>query len=311
MNRGFVTIATGDERYYDMARTLLRSYRQSCKSPHKFALIADRQNEYTSEFDDVIILEHPSYSWMDKLSLIKECPYEETIFIDADCLVYQDINFLWDLFSEADDFSCFGKVLPIESEEGWFKKDVQKLYQIHFITHLHGMLYFIRKSESIAEMGEWCEKIINDYKEISFKAFNDVLADEPVFALAMSIMNFKPIDRKPEYYCFVPFATKLSTDYFHRKVHYTNPKDGAVNSCFIVHWGNKNTLKYQYRADKHAVQFEQNHSKASVYTRIFYRAQCIRCWYWIKDQVKGIFDFVRWFLDRSWRKVRRILQRQG
>ena len=126
MKKGFITIATGDERYYRMARTLLRSYRQTCTDPLPFALIADRENEFTSEFDSVIILEHPSYSWMDKLSLLQVCPFDENIFIDADCLIYQDINFLWESFSAADDFSCFGKVLPMESHEGWFTAEAAR-----------------------------------------------------------------------------------------------------------------------------------------------------------------------------------------
>ena len=89
MTKGFITIATGDERYYRMARTLLRSYRQTCAEPVRFAVIADRENEYTAEFDDVVILEKPTNSWMDKLQLLQCCPYDENIFIDADCLVIE------------------------------------------------------------------------------------------------------------------------------------------------------------------------------------------------------------------------------
>lgn len=101
MRQGFVTIATGDERYYHMALNLLHSYRQNCSQPMRFALIADRHNAFTEEFDDVVILENPTNSWMDKLTLLQKCPYDENIFIDADCLVYRDINFFWDIFPHA------------------------------------------------------------------------------------------------------------------------------------------------------------------------------------------------------------------
>ena len=274
----------------------------------RFALIADRHNEYTAEFDDVVILQNPAHSWMDKLSLLEFCPYEENIFIDADCLVYQDINFLWELFNDADDFSCFGSALPLESEDGWFKKDVQKRYPIHFITHLHGMLYFIRKTKEISRMNEWCKRIIADYNAVSFKAFNDVLADEPVFALAMAIMNFKPIERKPEYYCFAPFATQLTTNYFLREVHYTNPKDGVVNSCAMVHWGNKNTQKYQYRTDAHSIQTEYKRGKhQSVPDVILYRFLLVRCWYWIVDYMKEAKGWIRWFFERVCFKIGKVI----
>ena len=45
--KGFVTIATGQERYYKLARNLLHSYRLFAKDPFPFAIISDRENEYT------------------------------------------------------------------------------------------------------------------------------------------------------------------------------------------------------------------------------------------------------------------------
>lgn len=310
MKRGFVTIATGDERYYRMARNLLRSYRQNCKQPVRFALIADRHNEYTAEFDDVVILEHPSHSWMDKLELLKCCPYEENIFIDADCLVYQDISFLWELFEGADDFSCFGSALPMDAEGGWFTRDVEKLYPIQFITHLHGMLYFIRRGKSVLEMDRLCQKIISDYHSISFKAFNDVLADEPVFALAMAIMGMKPIARKPEYYCFVPFATRLMTDYRKRQVSYTNPKDGNVEGCCIVHWGNKNTQKAQYKADSHKLNYGYPGSTEAgqkIVSFFLHRLNLLYCLYVLEDYGKVVSDWMQWFFERLRVKIGKII----
>ena len=70
MIQGFVTLATGDERYYRLARNLLRSYRHSCSTPMRFAIIADRHNAYTAEFDDVVIMEHATRSWADKLEML-------------------------------------------------------------------------------------------------------------------------------------------------------------------------------------------------------------------------------------------------
>lgn len=189
MTKGFVTIATGCETYFVLARNLLRSYRDNCKQHIRFAVITDRENEYTQEFDDVVILDNPSRTWMDKIELLRYCPYDENIFIDADSLIYQDINFLWDVYRDADDFSCFGKVLPMDSTEGWFTAEAARQYPIRFITHLHGMLYFVRPGETVERMYELCQKIISDYHTVNFKAFNNTLADEPVFALAMAVLH--------------------------------------------------------------------------------------------------------------------------
>ena len=53
MTHGFITIATGDAQYYKIAVNLLHSYRWFSKAPVPFAILADQENEYTADFDDV------------------------------------------------------------------------------------------------------------------------------------------------------------------------------------------------------------------------------------------------------------------
>lgn len=301
MKQGFVTIATGDERYYKMARTLLRSYRQTSNHPMPFAIIADQKNKYTEEFDDVVILKYPQKSWMDKMELLNSCPYDENIFIDADCIIYHDINFMWNLFANADDFSCFGKMLPLDSKNGWFTNDVSQIYQIHFITHLHGMLYFIRNTRKLEQMYELCQNIIENYDLLTFNGFNEILADEPVYALMMAILNLKPIERKAEYYCFVPFATSIKTNYYMKKVSYSNPKDGEVNKCFIVHWGNTNTEKYKYKFDDQAINLpvnKQNMLWVRLMDFIKFRMKVLYWVYKFQDIGIRIIRFTVWVMER-------------
>ena len=55
--KGFVTIATGKEQYYRLARNLFLSYKYFTKEPLPFALLCDRENEYSEEFDQVVLIE--------------------------------------------------------------------------------------------------------------------------------------------------------------------------------------------------------------------------------------------------------------
>lgn len=127
--KGFVTIATGQERYYKLARNLLHSYRLFAKDPFPFAIISDRENEYTSEFDKVIVISDASNSYNDKLKLFRELPFEETIFIDADSLAYGDLNTWWDIFCDAGDFSLFGYAWrDLNCGRGWFIPSGMKQY---------------------------------------------------------------------------------------------------------------------------------------------------------------------------------------
>ena len=310
MIKGFVTVATGKEQYYVLARNLLRSYRDNCTNPVRFAVISDQENEYTNEFDDVVILKNASCSWMDKMEILKVCPYDENIFIDADCLVYKDINFLWEIFKEADDFSCFGKKLPLNSQEGWFTREVTEKYSIHFITHLHGIIYFVRSGSKIDQMYSLCQRIISDYHSITFSAFNNVLADEPVFALAMSVMNFCPVVREPEYYCFVPFADYIRTNYLNRTVSFQNPKDGKVRSCCIVHWGNRNTLRAQYKSESQKLNYyyKQNLAwKEKIRGWFLYKMNLFYFGCVVSDKIYSAKRWICWFAGRVQVKVTRIL----
>jgi alpha-N-acetylglucosamine transferase len=57
--------------------------------------MSPRQNEFTSGFDDIVIIDNPSFSFLDKLRLVDLAPYDETIFIDADSLICGCLDGLW------------------------------------------------------------------------------------------------------------------------------------------------------------------------------------------------------------------------
>ena len=86
MTRGFITIATGREQYYEMAKNLVLSYRLFCDNPLPFAILCDKENEYTKAFDQVILFQPGPRVYFNKFELLRRCPFDETIFIDADCL---------------------------------------------------------------------------------------------------------------------------------------------------------------------------------------------------------------------------------
>lgn len=302
MTQGFLTIATGHPRYYQMARNLLRSYRQNAGKSMRFAVIADRENEYTAEFDDVVILPHASNSWADKLELLKHCPYDENIFLDADCLVYQDINFFWDLFSDTGDFSCFGKALPLGSQGGWFTDQASEVYPIHFLTHLHGMLYFIRRGETVDRMYELCQDIVKQYHKIHFKYFNDCLADEPVFALAMAVLDLKPVERVPEYYCFVPALERFFADYLTRRVSFAYSEADKGERCCVVHWGNVNTKKADYRLEVRKIE-DIHAGGAKALDRMLYRTGLLYAVYRAQDSIRTAADKTEWFVGRVQAKL--------
>lgn len=250
MTRGFVTIATGSERYYIIASNLVASYRHFSPDPFPFAILCDAENEYTEHFDDVVILDNPYRSYMDKLALLDYAPYDETIFIDADCLAYRDLNDFWTFFENAPDFSAFGTAFPADYPYAWFRREDVGDYsnRIEFIPDFIGGVYFIRKTPVIRAFSKTCKHILENYYSYVFRIFEDP-CDEPIFALAMATHGFEPIDKDLAPICFYPHITYFKSNIAKGDVRYASKyeKEQGVRSwAYMIHWGSGNTVRPPY-----------------------------------------------------------------
>ncbi|MBR5774496.1 MAG: hypothetical protein IKY44_06570 [Clostridia bacterium] len=255
--RGFVTIATGHDRYYTLALNLLNSYRLNSKDPLPFAIISDRENDITKAFDKVVITPTPHNSYMDKILIGKYLPFDETIFIDADCLAYSDLNVLFDIFGEADDFCCLGRTLPLtEQTDGWFslssfpesdggnpdiidRETASKT--LSYAVGMHGGMYYVRNSEPSQRVFQDALKIADTYSSYKFCLFEKP-ADEPILALAMAMNNCKPIPFESfGITCFwIDSNVKLN---MYKGI--AKKKDGT--EIPLMHWGNYNTKAPVYK----------------------------------------------------------------
>ena len=160
-------MATGKRLYYVLAQNLLISYRLHNPDPQPFALICDRRNEITEEFDDVVIMDSPSFSFNDKLRLADLTPYDETIFIDADCLVVRNLSGLWDIVKDSPDFGIYGAVYDPESKMGKVELDRSGRLRdrMHAPCSCQGGMRFVRKSPKLEGFTELCLSILDNYSE--------------------------------------------------------------------------------------------------------------------------------------------------
>ena len=247
--RGFVTLAVGDEKYFQLAVNLLKSYRFHTLHPLPFAIIADRENSYTKQFDTTVILENTTCSYLDKIEILRIAPYEDTIFLDADCLAYGDLNVFWKDFP-TEGTACYGMALPLDARNGWFLREDIGEYQekIHFIPQMHGGVIFIRRDELTKEIYREALLVAKNYEQYKFKYFEKP-ADEPILALSMAVKNSRPIERElgGPLYLFYLIAKKVKQDI--RKGYLAYSCDGKewIESAKLMHWQNVFTKKPMYR----------------------------------------------------------------
>ena len=257
MTRGFVTLAVGKDSYYHLANNLLRSYRETNNSCTymPWTIVCDRENKWTADFDSIVLLDHPSLSYMDKFKVFSLCPYDECIFIDADCLVFKDISPLWEHMNDVDGFSCFGNALPLDSQDGWFLLENAGGWKdkISFIPQMHGGICYIKRGEKLNEilrLAEYTEQHYTDYK---FKYFEKP-ADEPILALSMAVAGSRPLPARPEYFVFLPTVDKIFlNEYISDQTKICIAKGEKRQEVWMIHFQNHNTEKAHYKVARDVV----------------------------------------------------------
>lgn len=252
--KGFVTIATGDDRFMRLAYDLKKSYdyqHQDIKYP--WAILTDKRDDYLSIFEKVVILPHATCSYLDKITMLSIAPWDENIFVDADCLIYGDISNLFD-YSPFRGVRHMGDRLPISSKgKGWF--DIENIGKfrksVNFKIHSNGELIFFDKSETTYEIYKTCLDIVNHWPELRFREFS-LPADEPIMALSMAVHNCPPIqDNLEKYVYFYRVHKKIcKIDIKNGELSYVNKwNDKRYDNVPIAHWGNQETNGYLYKSE--------------------------------------------------------------
>lgn len=255
INKGFITVATGKDWYFEMAHNLLLSYRFHTRSRTPFAILCDRENEWTAGFDQAIIIDNPAHSYFDKMRVLDLSPFEETIFIDADSLIYRDLGTLWDLFKDGPDVGVLGVTYLLDSEAGWW--DTENLGElkdkIDYKMTCQGGVYYIRNNgKDIPAFMETCRFIEQHYLEYHFRRFEDSYSDEMIICLASCVHHYKPVKDWVDVFAYYPVSKILERDILSGRAKYEVVFwPGWVHKdTLLIHFGTSNTkYKWLYRKE--------------------------------------------------------------
>lgn len=253
--KGFLTVATGREEYYRLAHNLLRSYRHFCSERLPFAILCDRENEWTADFDDVVLFPGGvTNTYLDKLRLGELLPYDVNLFIDSDCLAFGDLNRLFDCFENADDFSCFGRVLPLDDTTGWFEyRDLGDLQpRVSYVLGLHGGVYFMRRTELCREVLRTAQTLVPDYAKYRFKGKFTNPGDEPLVALAMALKGCRTVPFGYEAVCcYWEYVGRMALDLSSGRARVTKglgkENEPSAYDVTLLHWGTRYTRQTEYQ----------------------------------------------------------------
>ena len=193
MEKGIITIAQGKQKYIDMAVYLAMSLKLYC--PHiKRAVVTDRPKSVLNEYYDIIIPVNPSYGmgYVQKLKVYEYSPFENTLFIDADCLVVRSVEPIFEHFKKSE-MSVYGNK---DTSGKFFDVDfniLSKEFSVKYMIRFNGGIYYFKKSELAQKVFAECESIIKKYDELNLYKHRGLIADEAVMSIAMSKNCVEPI----------------------------------------------------------------------------------------------------------------------
>jgi len=199
--RGVLTLACGAKRYLALAESLARSIR--LRDPGEaIAVVTDAAGRNRQRFDrlgvQVVSAEASFGSGVEqKLHLDTYSPFEETLFIDADCLVFRPLTAIWDRYRAARGFGvvAYGSLGPDDKHPAI--RSLPTFLERAGIDSLPafngGIYYFDRSPEARAVFGS-ARKLFGRRKELGLEKFkNAAAADEPLIAAAMRRCGVEPL----------------------------------------------------------------------------------------------------------------------
>jgi len=153
------------------------------------ALVTDSTKPGLKKVFDHIIPVDKSFGTglVQKIHLDRYSPFDETIFIDADCTIIEPIEHLFDQFAKRfvsslsfredgrEDLTVFGDVESLKR-----KLELKTVFNLH-----GGLIYFIRSSTT-TEVYDTARALLPRYDELGLQRLAGEENDEPLLALAMA-----------------------------------------------------------------------------------------------------------------------------
>ena len=171
MNRGYLTIAARRSKFLEMAVDMALSLREYTEYP--IALAADEfitdlaKSKYTSVFDHMTLLPLRFCEGRAlKYGAAEASPFEETIFVDADCIVLDSID---NLFATLDtnDLAMVGEHLTIDEDtrhHGFSTSALIRRFGLESYLKTNSGLFCFRRSRAIAILEDCLECYLNEVR---------------------------------------------------------------------------------------------------------------------------------------------------
>lgn len=196
MNTGVVYIASGN-KYIEEARQSAKTLKK--QMPEMKTTLISSKNITDPNFEQVIVIDNPQYSLLDKVKYMADTPYDYTLFLDTDTFIYEPVYELFILLEKFD--------IAVAHEQTRISYSVPEIPN-SFPEMNTGVILF-KKSLQIKKLfQDWLNFYERDLKKIPKPKH-----DQPAFreAIYKNSENLRLMTLIPEYNCRIEKAVFIQS----------------------------------------------------------------------------------------------------
>lgn len=167
--RGYQTMAVGRVRFLEMAVDMTLSLRAHTSLPVALAadegLAAYTRTRYPHVFDELLVVPQ---RFLDgrarKFGVAEASPWEETMFVDADCIVLDSLEYLWSAL-EYSDLAMVGAQLSRvydENHHGFSTRWLMERFDLDRYMKTNSGLFCYRRSAALEIMDECLDCFLHE-----------------------------------------------------------------------------------------------------------------------------------------------------
>lgn len=160
--RGYLTLATGRPDFLEMAVDMALSLREHTELP--IGLVADEALAHTARarfgavFDEVSVLDDRFLAGrIRKYGVASASPFDEAVFVDADCMVLGSLDHLFQALDEHD-VALLGEQLTRDDDEnhhGFSTRRLMERFELDRYLKTNSGVFAFRREPAIEVMEAW------------------------------------------------------------------------------------------------------------------------------------------------------------
>lgn len=222
MNRGIVVLAQNNKKTNYVLQACLLAMSLKVSNPNeKISIVTNNRihKDYKPLFDKIIRIpwndasKNSNWKVENRWKIYHVTPYEETIVLDTDMLVLQNIDSWWNLLSKYDLF--FTTNVTTYRGETVTDNYYRKAFVANELPNIYTGLYYFKKSAKSHEFFTWLEIVVNNwelfYGNYNKQSYNKWLSMDISAAIVTKILNIEHeiTNKRAKFPTFVHMKPKI------------------------------------------------------------------------------------------------------